>query len=43
MLNFAILKAWPNYFVIPVIVVFWVVIGVLVAELLGDSPFSENQ
>ena len=39
MLNFRLLSAWPNWLIIPAIAAFWIVIGVLIAELLGAPPY----
>lgn len=39
MINLRLLSAWPNFLVIPAILAFWIVIGVLAAELLGAAPF----
>ncbi len=40
MLNWRILKAWPNWIIIPVMVAFWLVAAVLVSELLGAAPHT---
>jgi hypothetical protein len=42
-LNFHILKAWPNWLTIPVMGAFWVVIIVLVARLLGAAPAQQGE
>lgn len=42
MLNFRILKAWPNYFIVPAMLGFWLIFGVLAAELLGAAPFHKE-
>ena len=38
MLNWRIVAAWPNWLVIPTMLAFWVIIGVLMAELFGAAP-----
>jgi hypothetical protein len=38
-MNTRLLSAWPNYVLIPAIAAYWLVIGVLVAELFGAKPF----
>jgi hypothetical protein len=46
MINGRILGAWPNYLTVPVILAFWVIVGLLLAELLGAPPLtpeSKNQ
>lgn len=42
MLNLRILSAWPNYFLIPAMLAFWVVLGVLGAELLGAKSYRQE-
>ena len=41
-LNLRILRAWPNYLIIPIMVVIWIVVGVLGTELLGAPPFNKG-
>lgn len=43
MLNSRLLRAWPNYLVIPAILAFWIVFAVLVSELLGAAPFTTEK
>lgn len=43
MLNTKLLSAWPNYLTVPVILAFWIVIGVLGAKLLGAAPHMEQE
>lgn len=38
MLNMRLLSAWPNWVIIPAMAAFWIIIGVLIAELLGAAP-----
>ena len=43
MLNTRILTAWPNYLIVPAMLGFWVVLGVLGAELLGGAaPYHKG-
>ncbi len=42
MLNFRMLRAWPNYFLVPAMLGFWLILGVLAAELLGAKPYSQE-
>lgn len=42
MLNVRMLKAWPNWVIIPAMLVFWIVTAALLAELLGAKPFSQE-
>jgi hypothetical protein len=42
MLNTRLLAAWPNYFIIPAMLVAWIVVGVLAAELLGAEPWTKE-
>ena len=39
--NTRILSAWPNWLIVPVIAVFWIVLGVLLADLF-DSDQKGN-
>lgn len=41
--NVAILRAWPNWLIIPAMLALWVVVGVLCAELLGAQPWHAEQ
>lgn len=38
MFNGAVLRAWPNWVLIPLMLAFWVMIYTLGAELLGAAP-----
>jgi hypothetical protein len=42
-MNSRLLRAWPNYVLIPAIAAYWIVIGCLVAELFGAAPFTHKQ
>ncbi len=42
-MNGRLLRAWPNYVLIPAIAAYWIVIGVLVAELFGAAPFTDSK
>jgi hypothetical protein len=42
-MNGRLLSAWPNFILIPAIAGFWLIIGVLVAELFGAPPFHTSQ
>lgn len=33
MLNLRILTAWPNYLIVPLMAVFWIIFAVLLSEL----------
>jgi hypothetical protein len=41
-MNTRLLRAWPNYLLIPAIAAYWLVVGVLVAELFGAPPFESE-
>lgn len=38
-MNTRLLSAWPNWLIVPAILCFWIVIGVLATELIGAAPF----
>jgi hypothetical protein len=40
MINMRLLSAWPNWVIIPTMIVLWMFAGVLVAELLGADPYT---
>lgn len=43
-MNWRILAAWPNWFILPAMAAFWIVIGVLMVELLaGKAYHSESE
>lgn len=42
MLNYRILSAWPNWFVIPAMILLWMFAGVLIAEALGADPYTQE-
>lgn len=42
MLNWRVLSAWPNWFHVAFAVTLWLIVGVLLAELLGATPYSEQ-
>jgi len=43
MINTRLLRAWPNWLIVPTIICFWIVAGVLTAELLGAQPYHTEQ
>lgn len=40
MINTRILRAWPNWWLVPAMLTFWVVLGVLASRALG-APTHE--
>ena len=40
--NWRILSAWPNWFLIPLMLAFWVVAIVLAGELLGADSYRNQ-
>jgi hypothetical protein len=42
MFNAAILRAWPNYFIVPLMVLMWVVVAVLAMQVLGAKPWHSE-
>lgn len=43
MLNWRLLSAWPNYLIVPTMLLFWVVFGLLIAQLIGAVPNQKAQ
>jgi ABC-type multidrug transport system permease subunit len=43
MLNFRVLRAWPNWVIVPTVLVLWIFVAVLLAELLGAAPYHQEQ
>lgn len=43
MLNYRIMRAWPNWLIIPAMILLWMFAGVLVAEVLGAPPYTKEQ
>jgi hypothetical protein len=42
MINTRILAAWPNWIIIPAMLLLWLIVGVLGAELLGAQPYTSE-
>ncbi len=42
MINTRILAAWPNWFLIPAMLAFWVALGVLAAEMFGAAGYHRE-
>lgn len=43
MVNLRILSSWPNWAVIPAMLVIWLVAGVLALQLVGSTPWHQDQ